>query len=30
MEDQLRKLRDKLAEVEIENNSYQILQDAEK
>ncbi len=30
MEDSLRKLRDKLAEVEIENNSYQVLQDAEK
>jgi len=30
IEDELRKLRDKLAEIEIENESYKILVDAEK
>ncbi len=30
IEDELRKLRDRLAEIEIENQSYQVLVDAEK
>ena len=30
LEDELRKLRDKLAEIEIENESYKVLVDAEK
>lgn len=30
LEDELWKLRDKLAEIEIENESYKVLVDAEK
>ena len=30
LEDELRRLRDNLSEIEIENQSYQVLQDAEK
>lgn len=30
LEDSLRKLRDQLSEIEIENQSYQVLSDAEK